>query len=283
VPVRFTCSDPSQFAHVSKSVSYGRRSFPTREDYEEAAVKAGLATAGETWTNPELAAAAARHWHTTGQTGCLFARLLSGEADDARWPTVVLDDASPATAAEIAKATREAGEADGCDLISFVIPTLTDIRGAREIVVALAETEGFDIFESREVDGHVIVAVRAALPDGLTAWAISFGPLPEWPATRRGPMFELVLRVKPKPDRIFHKLNQDPKVAHLADINLDRDDEHLERLYSRSKRATEDVLGAHADKLSAARATFSFPTDGWDALGPSGLPERELEPTQHPD
>jgi hypothetical protein len=89
---------------------------------------------------------------------------------------------------------------------------------------------------------------------------MAFGPMPVWPASRRAPLIELAIRVKPKPDQLFHKLNQDHSAAHLADTPLPLDEEQMETIFERTGAATRDVLGAEPDFRSAARTTFSYPT-----------------------
>jgi hypothetical protein len=280
-----TNTERALFASVQSSVRHGRRMFPTRRDYERAAIDTGLVQdADALWQDARLAASAARHWQGTGQPGCLFDRLLAREADDSRWPTVVLPELSPGAIRTVEQTLADAVAEPTCDLVSLLFPVATSVEEVRRIATLLSESPSFEVFETREESGHVIVAVRARLnSDGLVAWAMAFGPFDDWPATRRGPALDLVMRVKPKPAGIFHKLNQDPNVAHLADIRIDQDEEAFERLYQGSKKATRDVLGTETGLLGAARTTFSFPAATWDADGPSGLPVGRLEATRHPD
>lgn len=93
---------------------------------------------------------------------------------------------------------------------------------------------------------------------------MAFGLFAAWPRTRRGPVLELAIRVKPKPHDLFYKLNDDPAAAHLADTQFGADLESMERLFERTARTTRDVLGHDPDHLTAAKATFSFQEDEWD-------------------
>lgn len=258
---------------VASSVRYGRREFPARSDYESAYAELGVASE-LVWDDPARVAATMRHWHTLGQTGCLFARQLARLANSERWATAVIPGTDPD---ELRKRTTTtvsgaiaAGISDpGCEIVSLVYPDATSVAHLKAIVGSLAQGTAITSSEDRSQDGTTIVALRLDVTgDGCLAWIMAFGPFgpfAAWPATRRGPLLELAIRTKPKPGDLFHKLNQDASAAHLADSSLPFSTDQMERIFERTEKTTRDVLGHAPDFRSAAKATFSFPSTEWDA------------------
>lgn len=88
---------------------------------------------------------------------------------------------------------------------------------------------------------------------------MAFAPFHFAPSTRRGPYLELTIRVKQKPEAIFHRLNQDRDIAHLADVPLEMSPQHWEDRWQSTLRRTRMVLGGEPDEMSAAKATLAVP------------------------
>lgn len=96
--VRFDSSDlrwAREFAAIARTAQYGLRRFPEPPAYHE--VIARLAARPEAPTLGRLCALAQRDWHTRGQNGCQFARLVAKNADTIRWDYHVLDGATDAS------------------------------------------------------------------------------------------------------------------------------------------------------------------------------------------
>jgi hypothetical protein len=256
------------FAGLGRSVSHGHRSFPARADYLRAYAGSG-GSASDPCADPDFVAAAARHWHTTGQTGCLFARRLAAISEERRWPTVVFASASSAVLARQLSESLEselaaALAAPSCEILSLLFPRIETLAELRELCELLRAHSPIEVSEQQTPEGFTIIAMRLALaPDGPLSWIMAFGPFAAWPPTRRGPFLELAIRVKPKPDHLFYKLNQDHSAAHLADSDPGLSEDQFSKLFERTEKATRDVLGTAPDERSAAKATFSFPTKQW--------------------
>jgi hypothetical protein len=257
---------------VTRLVDYGKRTFPNRVDYEKAAEALGL-DPGSAWSEPSFAAAVLRDWHATGQTGCLFARLLARGASHEQWQSLVLsgssrDELHDSISESAAKGIDAALAAPECEILSLVFPGVQDAAALRATCELLVEHSEISMTEDRSHAGLVMVAMRLDVSgDGKLAWIMAFGPFDTWPATRRAPVLELAIRVKPKPARLFHKLNQDPTAAHLADSDPRLTEEKMGKVFERTERATRDVLGSDPDHRSAAKTTFSLPAAEWDAAG----------------
>lgn len=265
---------------VTCSEKFGRRSFPTRNDYIRAIEKDGNTSKGIE-ESAELAAGVMRHWHTTGQTGCLFARMLGRQATGAEWPTavVVCDDNDEYAQRQISGLREVIGAAivqPEVQLLSLVFPRIVSVEGLKRLTCDLSDAGVIDFFEDRALSEHVRIAGRVDIGSGVLAWVMAFGPFSEWPPTRRGPLLELVVRTKPKGPGLFEKLNQDPGVAHLADIDLGLSTPHTSRLFEQTEKSTRDVLGGEPDEISAAKTTFSFPASSWNAAQVQALPVGRL-------
>jgi len=76
-------------------------------------------------------------------------------------------------------------------------------------------------------------------------------------------MTEIAIRVKPKNEIIFYRLNQDREAAHLADTPIYMVDSVAESLWQATLRRTRNILGAEPNQFSAAKVTFSLPKNLW--------------------
>jgi len=264
--------EPSQInVSIPLSQRYGKRTFPDRIDYVHA-----LGHDLDASASPESIAGVARHWHATGQTGCLFARLLARTATSTEWPSAVIPEATDDALRGISTCLASSVARPEVQLVSLLFPQISTVADVKGLVGALAANTSLMFFEDRAVPQWVRVAGRYDVGNGVLAWLMAFGPFPSWPPTRRGPVFELVVRTKPKREGIFEKLNQDPTVAHLADIDLGFDTAKTSNLFDGTERATRDVLGEEPDGLSAAKTTFSFEAELWDAAPGPGLQRGSL-------
>ena len=247
---------------VPRSARHGRRRFPTRSDYEAHLARLRwVAAGGEVWDDAELVAGVQRDWHAQGQTGCLFARHLARALPGGAWPSVVVSrvrGAGPQLDAALAAAIAS----PDAQLLSVLFATVERTGELVELLDELAR--GSQTLCARppyERDGLVVLRLRALVTGGgVLAWVLAFGPFDFWPATRRGPVVELAIRVKPKPERIFERLDQDRRSAHLADTPIAMGDEAAERMWHGTSRSAREVLGGGTGSLPAADATLSLPS-----------------------
>jgi hypothetical protein len=253
---------------VDREVRFGRRAFPTRESYERALAAAGRPGALD--ADAQVAAAVQRHWHEEGQTGCLYAKTLARRTRPWQWSALVVgvrdgDGLPVVDAGRVERALQAAVAAPGADIVSLLFPGVRSLAGLKKLVADLASRTSISSSEIREHPGVVIISLRLPIKDTeALSWIMAFGPFAAWPPTRRGPVLEMAIRVKPKPHDLFYKLNHDPAAAHLADTQFGADLESMERLFERTAMTTRDVLGHDPDHLTAAKATFSFQEDEWD-------------------
>ncbi len=162
--------------------------------------------------------------------------------------------------------------------MSLAFPRHTTVTDVRALSAELHRHRIIEFFEDRSLETHVRLAGRVAITeDPVLAWVMAFGPLTDWPPTRRAPVLEFVFRTKPKGEGLFEKLNQDRGVAHLADVDLGFGADRMSRLFEGTERATRDVLGGPPNELSAAKTTYSFPATVWAGAGGPDLPQGVLE------
>lgn len=260
---------------VPRSAEHGRRRFSTRSDYEMHLTRVRWVTAPEKlWIDAELVAAVQRDWHTQGQTGCLFARHLARTLPDQAWPSAVISHVRGA-GPDLDAAVAAAIASPDAQLLSVLFPSVDDADALVELLEELARNARLLCASAPyEHDGMTVFRLRARVGDhGVLAWILAFGPFDFLPATRRGPVLELAIRVKPKPERIFRRLDQDRRIAHLADAPMAMGDEAAERTWHATYRAAHDVLGRPTDLLTTAEATLILPS----AVGAELHPFRRAE------
>jgi hypothetical protein len=260
-------------------IRFGDRYFPVLAAYHEWV--AAARTAGRDAAT--ALATAQRSWHGTGQNGCVFARIVA-LSPDAHWDTLVVaeppDRLTAAGLHWIEQEIQDCGAVPDRQLVSVLFPLVTSATEAVAVIGRLAAGTGFWLDQDlstrteRRLRLRYPVPAEAAAP--VQAWVMAFGPFPFMPNTRRAPYFELVFRLRAKPDGLFHRNNPDPEVAHLADVPLTMPDHHWEHRWRSTLRRTRMVLAAEPDELTAAKMTLSVPhaamtgADGSDDRSPGG-------------
>lgn len=128
-----------------------------------------------------------------------------------------------------------------------------------KLIRALVRRGPFWLERDDLADGLHHLFLRYPVDANTQAWVMVFAPLDFIPHTRRGPYTELAIRVKPKPEWVFHRSSQEREIAHLADTSLTMSDRHWEHRWWSTRRRTEMILGARPDDISAAKATVTVP------------------------
>ncbi len=214
----------------------------------------------KTWDDPEVVAGVQRDWHRQGQTGCVFAQSLARTLPPKAWQSAVVPQV-PQAGARVDAALATAIASTETQLLSVLFPTVDRPNALVGLLAELARSSqrllAEPVFEHRDM---TVLRLRAVVTaDGVLAWVLAFGPFDSWPATRRGPVAELLFRVKPKPERIFSRLDQDRRIAHIADTPIAMGDEDAERRWQGTYRAALDILGEPTSTLTAPNVTLSMP------------------------
>ncbi|MGW4461244.1 hypothetical protein [Micromonospora sp. NPDC004704] len=251
-------SDPL-FRHLPTTYAFGTRRFPSPADYL-AVVAEHAAPQSDALTR--LQCRAQRDWHVRGQTGCMFARLAALQANTLRWDYLVLrpppDRLVPEDIIALGRLVDEAVADARTELLSILVPEV----GASDpvgFIHALTRHSKFWLEADEIHGGNHRLHLRYPVGRGVQAWVMAFGPFEYLPSTRRGPYFELVIRAKGKPDVIFHRLNPERSVAHLADTPLVMTERNWEHRWVTTMRRTRMILGGEPDSVSAAKATLVAP------------------------
>lgn len=193
------------FHALRPTVRYGNRAFPSVEQYRQAAADAEQAG----HRRARVLATAQRDWHARGQNGCLFARLAALAADGLRWDYLVAEAVRPERLGEL---VSECAAAEGTEVLSVLVPDLTTAEEVLRFVRGLVASSSLWLERDEVVDGYRVCHLRCPVPGtsaDVQAWVMGFGPFDWMPNTRRGPSFELAIRVREKASRLFHRLNQD--------------------------------------------------------------------------
>lgn len=229
---------------------------------------------GEALSVLEVAATQAS-WFASGHSGCVFARLAA--LKDHGWHFVVAESLDLKTAHDVATVLPQLMTDPSCEVISLLLPFARTEAEGLEAIAKLCES-GLFFVEQAVIDGERRSAyVRLPVAEGVVAWVMAFGPFDNMPATRRAPYFELAMRVRPKTGELFHRLNGDATIAHLADLPMAMPEHFWEQRWASTLQRTRRILGGDPDSFSAARCTFTTTSATWNAIGIEALAERVVD------
>lgn len=261
--------------HILGSFQRSEWKFPTRSDYEKYLIeKQIIEDTADLWYDEQLVIAVQRHWHNRGQNGCVFAQVVANKAAEYGWRSVVIQGGveqikKPNMKRLITSAISKSIHDPDCEIISFLFPEIVDPLDLVFLIRILMDTDKIILHDASQIDDMITIALRVAVSDKITpekivlSWLMGFGPFKFFPTTRQAPVTELVIRAKPKPEKIYEKLNQDRMAAHLADVPLRLADQAWPRIWESTLRRTRIILEAEPDSFSAARTTFSIPWALW--------------------
>lgn len=263
-PVDFSGEDGDcarRFAALRPSIEFGLRRFPAPEQYHQLVRQ--ILDDEPTAEPRRLYALAQRDWHVRGQNGCQFARIAALKAESLRWQYLVIPDLDEAAVVAIGQYLGTINQDPTVEVASLLFPSAQAGLSALGIMRRLVARTSFWLEKDEEIDGarHMHLRHPVGLPGRtVQAWVMGFAPFEFMPNTRRGPYFELALRVKAKPEWIFHRLTPDRGVAHLADVPLTMSDAHWEHRWQTTLARTRMILAGEPDEVSAAKSTFAVPT-----------------------
>lgn len=259
----------ANLGRVDKSVTYGRYTFPTMTDYIHFFLDRGYITKPEELLeNDTLIASMQRHWHTRGQNGCVFAQAVADNSALCGWENAVCNKPLGALLEKshshrIQRLVNEAVRNPKIQIVSLLFPQILETDELVILIRLLETLSGFSLV-TKDYEEFVTVGLRLSLNnDSVTSWIMGFGPFPFLPNTRQSPITEVVIRVKTKSDVIFHRLNQERTLAHLADTPPHIDDDVMEILWRSTYSKARSILGGEPNRFSAAKTTFTIPTEAW--------------------
>lgn len=233
----------------------GGMDFPSSDDYNTMA--SALIIAGAA---PSVAyEAAQRNWFQRGQTGCVFARIAAFQPSD-QWPYLVeTEPESTDWEARLEAKLIEMEMRHESQVISVLFPLCQTLANFWNILERLMHNGVLWQDQVTHHDGGTTLEIRRSLKGGVTAWVMAFGPHNQLPATRQSPYFEFAYRAKPKPEKLYRKLNHDRDIAHLADYPLDMSERHWDHRWQTTEARTRKILGSEPDYISAAKSTLTLP------------------------
>ncbi len=224
-------SDRRIDGHVDTSVKHGSYQFSARTDYEKYFLMKGVvSSASELWQSDDLIAQVQRHWHSRGQNGCVFAQAIASNAPIRGWEQTVLnmsvdEIAKPEMVTQIDKTIQDSITDSTTQVRSLLFPQVTQPKDLVKLVRVLDTVPSIFTAKEDHYEELSTVALRIDLKDkGVLSWLMGFGPYDFFPNTRQAPITEVAIRVKEKPETIFHRLNQDRETAHLADTPIYMED-----------------------------------------------------------
>ncbi len=255
---------------ISKSAYFGKLEFPTRKDYVKYFLDNKVVqNEKEIWDNKEYVSIIHRHWHGEGRNGCVFALLSARNAEESGWQDHVItkkieviekDD----TKVQIQKRIKKAIVDSKCEILSLLFSNITVDLELIRLIKQLLIIRDFSLSDKKIIDDHITLALRIPITsDGILSWVMAFGPYEYFPLTRQSPITEITIRVKPKPEIQFHRLNKDKDAAHLADLPIDYKVSVTEQIWQNTIKRTRIILGEEPNHFSAAKTTFTLPRRLW--------------------
>lgn len=224
-------------------------------------------------------------WHKKGRQGCAFAARLASGVLKAQaggfysdyWARKILDGNHAEFAGAMKAFVDESHQNPQRQVVSFLLPGVTTKEQLIALIKQIRAGYAGALVEIHDCPSspHALVRIRLPLSDGVSAYALGFGPFDWMPETRRAPCTELVLPVKtkqqlkatygrhtiyqPQADSVHR--DEDPTFVHLADIEMEgitRDTPTDKRLWEATTGIKRAKLNAVDDKRAKGKVTFSF-------------------------
>lgn len=256
---------------IDRSVHINGLDFPDRQDYENYMLAHGYAaTLDELYDNPQLVERMQRHWQAQGQNGCVFGQVAASRAEKFGWEANVFSrpidelEQNPAIIPMFNEMLDRAIADPNCEALTYLFPRVTTIEDMTRLTRLMLRLDRMSIDE-KEYEDKAVIGLRADLGDDITSWVVGFGPFQYFTRTRRSPIAEILVRVKPKPDEMFYRLSKKEGIAHVGDIPTHLDDKVMERLWDATAVRVKQILEDTPRETSAAKVTYILPLEMWKA------------------
>jgi hypothetical protein len=254
---------------INKSVHINGLDFPDRNDYEQYLLAKGYVDSlDELYANDDLVIKMQRHWQAQGQNGCVYGQVAASKAEEYGWKANVFNktideiEQDPEILERLNTLFKASIEAPECEAISFLFPQVVNIQDVVRLTRFMMKIDSWSC-DVGVYEDKAIIGLRSQLPNGVTSWIVGFGPFQFFTNTRKAPVTEIVARVKPKPDEMFHRLSHKEGIAHLGDIPTGLDDVVMERLWNATAIRVKQILQETPRITSAAKVTYVVPLDLW--------------------
>lgn len=239
-------------------------SFSTLDDYVGALAEVGrVQDVDDLLTDPRLVPAVFHDWVRQGQTGCWFARRFARNPGSWGWLNATwmraADDPKLGPAVEQVLRASYSSQA-----VLMAFPLVRDIKSWLELVRNLCANEQWGCEqvvtssddEEREIaaadEGYVVIGLRwHPLDEEKPAWPLAFGPLGEFPFTRRAPVSALVMRT--------HSPLGTSAGIDLAAMNTRMRPESRDKFTRRSHVDKHELLNGELLHVARARSTLRVP------------------------
>lgn len=198
-------------------------------------------------------------FYRRNKAGCLFAAIAAKHPMRYGWIQRVL----PPREGAIDKAIEQAMGDRSVTMLSIVFPAINTPSSLIELIYTLRECRLIYLDQNDVFEDCRCLGFRARVDD-LSSWISGFGPFTFLPVTRRAPYTEITFRVKPRPNFKWVMKKSPPAVIHLADLDmLGMADATFRTVWRATLKRTAQLLGHEPDLRSAAKTTFSVPTEIW--------------------
>ncbi len=225
-------------------------------------------------------------WHQTSQQGCVFAAKLAkavgktavGDFYHEYWARTALRGSARDVVQAMSAFIAQCHQSATLQVASCLFPEIRTNDQLGGLIRAIKDHFQGALLSFEDSAGAPFTLVRVRLPlvDGITAYALGFGPFDWMPATRQAPNTELALPLKTK-QQLKEKyarfsINQsqadskprheDPTFVHLADVEMEgvtKDTPTDSRYWEATQGLKKARLKGDLNDRAKGKVTFCFP------------------------
>lgn len=200
-------------------------------------------------------------FYKVGLAGCKFAEYAAHNPEKHNWMHKVFHgELHSSLLRQVERFVERAEKSDDTSTVSLIFPQVKTQDALEKLISFLTTSPRFFLEPDEITHDFRCVHLRAHIGEDV-AWVSGFAPLDFLPKTRQTPYTEIVFRVQKRP-KYVKSIQPEPPAGtlHVADMEMPgMSREEFTRNWQQSFSHTQEVLGHHADELSAAKVTFAIP------------------------
>ena len=201
------------------------------------------------------------NFYQSGLSGCKFAEHASQNPEKHNWAHKVFPgEMNSKLLRSVETFITKSEKRDDVSTVSLIFPQVATQQELESFISWITKSPRFFLGPDVTVQDFRCVHLRATIGED-TAWVSGFAPLDFLPKTRQTPYTEIVFRIHKRPKYAKSIQPEPPEgTLHVADMEMPgMSKEEFTKKWQESFSSTRNILGHHADELSAAKVTFIIP------------------------